>query len=425
MNLSEKACPHCGKPLNENASFCPYCAEPINVRNEVCPPRRTPRRALYSALLILLAAALAAALALWLHTRPRSYDAGGPEAVYPDQDGAFHLCFSKEEEPPVPVPQNRYYSELNYPYRYPVRLYVTQGEDGTLLTDEFMKNVASITAEINCSDAYVSVTCTEPQQHNEFYPNAAAVIFVDYSIVTPGEHEAELVCTITMNNGDVIRLRQNQQYPSISTYRYTAQDAPMDTIQELQDFVDGLTAVTNEADQIYLYLPPVVYEGGLSITERSVSLCGSTGSDGQRTTFTGTIQAAYRRGILELDGIDFLGSGQGVGVRASESARVHLTNCRVAGWETGFLADASGWIVATETVFEDNGVGLCFDAEQGSVSDNFYLNNTFRNNGTAVLLERVPSDTPLKFPDTLFTGNGTDIDNRCGQPLELEEAIFQ
>ena len=43
--MSEKACPHCGKPLNENASFCPYCAEPINVRNEVCPPRRTPRRA--------------------------------------------------------------------------------------------------------------------------------------------------------------------------------------------------------------------------------------------------------------------------------------------------------------------------------------------------------------------------------------------
>lgn len=36
-----------------------------------------------------------------------------------------------------------------------------------------------------------------------------------------------------------------------------------------------------------------------------------------------------------------------------------------------------------------------------------------------------PATPPLKFPDTLFTGNGTDIDNRCGQPLELEEAIFQ
>ena len=30
--MSEKTCPHCGKPLNENSSFCPFCAEPINVR---------------------------------------------------------------------------------------------------------------------------------------------------------------------------------------------------------------------------------------------------------------------------------------------------------------------------------------------------------------------------------------------------------
>lgn len=70
-------------------------------------------------------------------------------------------------------------------------------------------------------------------------------------------------------------------------------------------------------------------------------------------------------------------------------------------------------------------MGLCFDAEQGAVSDPYYMNDTFQDNGTAVLLERVPSDTPLSFPDTLFTGNGQDIDNRCGQKLELEGAVFQ
>ena len=115
-------------------------------------------------------------------------------------------------------------------------------------------------------------------------------------------------------------------------------------------------------------------------------------SDGQHTTFTGPVFAANQRGILDFSNIDFLGSGQGVGVRTSNGARVQLTDCRVAGWETGFLADENAWIVASGTVFEHNTVGMCFDAEQGVMSDFYYLNDTFRNNGTAVLLKRVPNE---------------------------------
>ena len=70
-------------------------------------------------------------------------------------------------------------------------------------------------------------------------------------------------------------------------------------------------------------------------------------------------------------------------------------------------------------------VGFCFDAEGGSPSDSRYMNDLFRNNGTAVLLERVPNDISLKFPGTRFQNNGTDIDNRCGHALELDEAVFE
>lgn len=31
----------------------------------------------------------------------------------------------------------------------------------------------------------------------------------------------------------------------------------------------------------------------------------------------------------------------------------------------------------------------------------------------------------MKFPGTRFTGNGTDIDNRCGQELVLDETVFE
>ena len=54
-----------------------------------------------------------------------------------------------------------------------------------------------------------------------------------------------------------------------------------------------------------------------------------------------------------------------------------------------------------------------------------YNDNRFQNNGTAVVLERVPSQLTLDFQGSLFQGNGTDIDNRSGQPLDISQAVFQ
>lgn len=419
-----KKCPYCGASLHEEASFCPYCAQNIRQREQFYPPRYISGRALRSALVIALAAISILMAAVWWHTRPRVYESNTGELLYSSRAGSYRLCLSKTD-PPSPKSENHYHAVLDDSYRDPVPLYVFDADSGKLLTDEFMQNVASVRAEIHNSDEYVSATCTEPQQHNEYYPNAAAVTFVDFSIVAPGEHEVELVYTITMNNGDALLLTQKERYTSISVYQYTAQDEPMETIEELQALVDRITASTDEYDQIYLYLPPVVYEGGLTIEDRCVNLYGSVGSDGQRTTFTGPTQISSPRGVREFHNIHFLGDGQGTGICAHSVARLHLIGCRVSGWETGFLAMDNAWINADETTFADNTVGMCFDAEDTPlVSDNFYSDDTFQNNKTAILLKRVSSDTSLKFPGTRFTGNGTDIDNRCGQTLELEEAIF-
>ena len=69
--------------------------------------------------------------------------------------------------------------------------------------------------------------------------------------------------------------------------------------------------------------------------------------------------------------------------------------------------------------------GGCFDAARGTASNSRYVNNLFRSNGTAVLLVQVPSDVSLEFSGTRFQDNGTDIDNRCGHALELDEAVFE
>ena len=71
------------------------------------------------------------------------------------------------------------------------------------------------------------------------------------------------------------------------------------------------------------------------------------------------------------------------------------------------------------------GVGLHFNSKEGSANHSLYNDNTFRDNGTAVVLEQVPTDLALNFIGSVFEGNGTDIDNRCGQPLDLSRAEFR
>ena len=420
-----KTCPHCGAELHERSSFCPYCAKTVNPRAKAIQPWYIPRLTLYSVSLFLFLVVLAGALVLWLGSRPKTYESDTGELLYTSHGESFRLCLSTTE-PPEPIPENHFHSELNYAYRNPTPLYAVSPEEGSLLADEFMANVASITAEAHCSDASLTITCTEPQPHDEFFPNAAAVTFVDFSLLAPGDFEAEVAYTITMKTGDVIRMTQRQRYTSISTYTYTAEDVPMDTIEDLQALVDSLTERIDEYDRAVLYLPAMVYEGGLTVNERAVSLYGSVGSDGQRTTFTGPVVSSFRRGIREFHDISFRGNGAGAGVTAAGASRVHLIDCRVSGWETGFLAVDNAWINAVGTTFTDNAVGLRFDAaDTPMVSDNFFVGDSFQNNGTAVLLERVPADVPLEFPETRFTGNGTDIDNRCNQSLDISEAIFE
>lgn len=417
----QKVCPHCGAALHPEASFCPRCAQSIQPRKEVSPPRHMPRRALYGALLIFLAAVLVLAATVWAQTRPKTYESDTGELDY----HGYQLLLTQGREV-EPVPLASFHAMIDYAYRTPAPLYAISLEDGSMAPDAFLEEVASVTAVISSPDSLASITCTEPEVKSEYYPEAAFLSLVDFILKGPGNCTAELLYTITMKNGDVIHMGQTYTLESISIYTYTAQDVPMNTIEELQALVDKASKEIGEYDQIHLYLPAVTYAGGLEIGERFVRLYGSVGPDGQRTTFTDTTRVSSPQGVSEFQDIAFLGSGQGVGVEVSGTTRFLLTNCRVSGWETGFQAVDSAWIDADGCIFADNRVGLRFDsADTPMVSDNYYTGNTFQNNGTAVLLEHVGSDVSLCFPGTRFTGNGTDIDNRCSQEVDLSEAIFE
>ena len=100
-------------------------------------------------------------------------------------------------------------------------------------------------------------------------------------------------------------------------------------------------------------------------------------------------------------------------------------NCRFTGWKTAVLAYGSAWVNTTNCTFEDNETGIYYNSEGNSGSDTRFTGNTFRGNTTAVLLERVSAKLQMDFKDCLFEKNGTDIDNRCEQPVSISQAVFQ
>ena len=418
MNEETKSCPHCGAQLPVGASFCPHCAQDINQRKEVSPPRHMPRWALYSALMVL--AALLLARGLYLRSRPQVCDNGTAEILYTDGGVTYQVLagwindrFDSAQEISQQVDVR---DEL---YTFPQCLYINHPESGANANDEFMEKVERVTAAFVETDSEeLPWTCDEPIPRPGYAPEAALVSSIHFY---SGSGQGTLQWTVELKNGDVIRLYQTMQSIPKEVYRFTPEDAPMNTVEEVQALLDSLDEIAEGGrNTVEIHLPPVTYDGGITIP-RYIDLYGA--EEGGRTVFTGPVRMAFpNQGISWIYDIDFVGSGNGVGF--STSTRTFLQRCRFSGWRTGVLVQ-DAWVSAFDCTFEENEIGLHFNYDSGNPMDSRYMGDVFRNNGTAVLLERVSTKESLSFPEAVFSGNGTDIDNRCGQELDLSEAVFE
>lgn len=282
-----------------------------------------------------------------------------------------------------------------------------------------MEQVEKVTAAFVETDSQeLPWYCDEPVPRENYIPEAALVSSIHFHA---GSGKGTLRWTVEMKNGDVIRLYQAMESQIMERFLFTPEDTPLNTVEEVQSLLDSLDELTGGSDLniVEIHLPPVTYDGGVTIP-RDVNLYGA--EEGGRTTFTGPVRIAPPdTGLSWIYDIDFVGSGEGVGFSAS--ARAFLVGCRISGWRTGILMQ-DNITAAFDCTFEDNETALHFNADTGSFSDDRYMRDVFRNNGTAVLLERMPSRETICFPESVFSGNGTDIDNRCGQTLDLSEASF-
>lgn len=179
-----------------------------------------------------------------------------------------------------------------------------------------------------------------------------------------------------MKNGDTITLRQTYEVTPIPVYNYSPEEYPMDTAEELQALIDSISGQMEDLAVVNLHLPPVTYEGGVTIQDWKLNLYGSTDEAGNRTTFTGPVRALTPySNITYFYDMDFVGDGTDIGI-----------NTPVKAWPVG-----------------------C----------------TFTGNGTGILLESVPTDITMVFDGTVFSNNGTDLDNRCDHPIDTTNAVFQ
>ena len=102
------------------------------------------------------------------------------------------------------------------------------------------------------------------------------------------------------------------------------------------------------------------------------------------------------------------------GLRRSAETPVHAA-----------IAQDGAWVSASDCSFTNNGTALKFNTSMAYGSNPSYLNNTFTGNGVAVSIDRLPGSEVLNFAGSIFSENGTDIENKAGHPVDTANAVFE
>ena len=412
----DKKCRNCGAELPEGASFCPHCAQSQIERTEAKPPRLWRKKALIAALCVLVLAA--AALAVFLPHRPKTYE-GGASVTYTDKDGTYELLVStasNDLENKQPEEKRTLFISVEDTCCLPALLGVYQ--NGTPADPEaFLAKVERCTLEAFPNENG-ALDITEPRHDEAFVSSvlAAEVFF------TGASGTNELVWTLTMKNGDTIRLKHTYEILPLVHQAYTEEDAPLDTIEDLRALLDRIGGEVPADTVVDIYLPPVTYTGDLNISSRAVNLYGCSDGSG-RTVIEGSLTVStHDPDNVMLHDLDFVGDG-GNGLTATAS--VVIWNCSFTGYDVGAAVKNGGMIGVEACTFRNNKIAFSYDTLSYFSFKGGFPDSTIEDNDIGIQFVNIPGAMPLDFAGTVFSGNGIDIDNPIGYPIDLSNAIFK
>ncbi len=413
-----KTCIHCGADLPEDANLCLNCGTPQSDPHPIRPYRPWRRRAFF---LLLVCALLLAVLFLprLLHL-PKSFEMRGPELTYTDRDGSYLLYLTWPiSRSALSEPTDS--ADLQLPggeeSAIPSLLCVRDPDTGENLADAFLQKLVHSYIRSEAHDGSGQMNVSSPIR-NEALPDAALAADITYR-ATDGTND--IVWTLEMLNGDRITLRHSLTVDVLPHVTYSSKEVPLESMDDLQALLSEIAA--DDMDKtVTIYLPAVDYEGDLTFGDRGLELVG-TSENGHQTTIYGhltfnsrEVQSPALRNIV-IDG------HEGVGITSSTALQLYY--CSIQGWDTGVLASEGAWVGIHDSLFEDNRIGFQFDSSGSSMADAEYEGNRFLNNEIAVSLLSVPGSLKLSFPKTLFSGNGTDISNPGGNPVDTQDTVFK
>ncbi|MBD9014913.1 MAG: zinc ribbon domain-containing protein [Lachnospiraceae bacterium] len=413
-----KKCVKCGHPLPEDASFCPCCTAVQAEKQEIQTPRRWKKKALGAAVVLLILAGAGAVFSMY--HRPVAYEANA-QIVYPDKDHSYKLLVTYSESDGMAGQAQGDRTDLladGLDSALPCQLYVLNEETGEVAWEEFAEKVKFCEVETVPQENAKKLEYMEPA-HDENFPNAAYVSNLHFMADTGSN---DIFWKLTMENGDTISLKTRLTIEKQEVVTYRPEDTPMETTEELNTLLASIENEVSSDTPVYLYLPAVTYDGEITFGDHVWQIFGSTDGDAA-TTFNGTVHVNGKNGNYGIvSGIRFEGNS-GTGLNAN--CFVLLSGCSFSGWDIAAIAQDGAWVSASDCTFTDNGTALKLNTGIAYGSSPDFLNNTFTGNGTAVCIDRLPGNEILNFAGSIFSGNGTDIENKTKHTVDTSNVVFE
>ena len=433
-----KQCLYCGAQLHEAASFCHACGRSqIEKRKAALPSPRKKRTALL--LFILLLSAVSAFL--WSNVQkkepqsppesqtikeePAPVEPNKEETLYyRTEDGEiYHLRLSFSDDGEAQARRKKSMAaDQGKDGSFPSLLYISKESTGEFVTQDFLDQWVEYSfIESIPQNGTQALDLEEPYYDELEYPQAALKSDVQIGSYNAGDNIVRW--TLAMKNGDVLTLEQTITIELMEVQKYSWTDISMNDMTELNALFERLDESTDDDQVVEIYLPPVTYEGGLELSGRSYRLYGTHNEQGEMTTFTEPSMIQTRgMGKMELHDICFRGE-EGTGISCKET--LFLDDCKFEGWDIAVHVQNNGWSQSDNCIYRQNGIGILFDCkEDGSFGPN-YDENLFEDNDIGVQIKAVHNKRTLCFDNCVFRNNGADIDNQCGQTLDLSRTVFE